>query len=221
MLVVTETATVRPQLPLALATAGFVVSACVDATSAVETAARHRFALTIVVLPRPGQASGLLRALARSQSGSPVVVVTPSRAPSDVVAALRSGARGYLPEAINPAGLSRALRCVLAGEIALPRQFVTALVEEMRRNFGNGSEATLSPLTMRELQVLALQREGLSNQEIAQRLCIAPATVRSHVSAIRRKLNLHGRRPLRAHERGATRMPGVDISARPIGSLAL
>ncbi len=188
VLVVTETVTARPQVSLALAAAGFVVSAYADATSALEIAARHRLTLTIVVLSRPGQASGLLRALASSQSGSPVVVMTPSRAPSDVVAALRSGARGYLPDTISPAGLSRALRCVLAGEIALPRQLVTSLVEEMRRDFGNGSEATLSPLTMRELQVLALRREGLSNKEIAQRLCIAPATVRSHVSAICRKL---------------------------------
>lgn len=201
VLVVAETATARSQVCLALATAGFVVSAQADAASAVEIADRHQLALTIVVLRRPGQASSLLRALTSSKSGSPVVVVTPSRAPSDVIAALRSGARGYLPDGTSPAGLSRALRCVLAGEIALPRQLVTALVEEMRRNFGDGSGATLSPLTMRELQVLALRREGLSNREIAQRLCIAPVTVRSHVSAIRRKLDIHGRRPLRVHER--------------------
>lgn len=218
LLVVGETATARSQASLALAAAGFVVSAQADPASAVEIAGRHRLALTIVVLPRPGHASGLLRALASSQSGPPVVILTPSRAPSDVIAALRSGARGYLPDTISPAGLSRALRCVLDGEIALSRQLVTAIVEEMRRNFGNGTDTTLSPLTMRELQVLALRREGLSNQEIARRLCIAPVTVRSHVSAIRHKLNPHGRRSLRARERDRGpfgRMPPGSARAWP------
>lgn len=239
VLVVGENATARLQVSLALAVAGFVVSAEADPASAVEMANRHRPALTVVVLPCPGHASGLLRALASGQSHHLVVIVTPSRAASDVIAALRSGARGYLSDTIGPAGLSRALRCVLAGEIVLPRQLVTVVIEDMRRNFGNGTGTTLSPLTMRELQVLALRREGLSNQEIAQRMCIAPVTVRSHVSAIRRKLNAAGRRPLRAKVElnrrrfgctvpavrsslagSGTWLPGVDVSPRPIGPLA-
>lgn len=63
----------------------------------------------------------------------------------------------------------------------------------MRRNFGDGTGTMLSPLTLRELQVLTLQRDGLSTQEIADRLGIAAVTVRRHASAVRTKL--HGPAP--------------------------
>lgn len=187
VLVVGQTDTARVEMSLALMAVGFPVAAA-DPNCAVQIVDRQRPDLTVVVAPSPPRVHELLRALASRPAPHRVVIVTSSQAPSEVIAALRAGVRGYLPSTIDPAGLARALRSVLAGEIALSRQLVTALIEEMRLNFGDGADATLSPLTMRELQVLALLREGSSNGEIADRLGIAAVTVRRHVSAIRRKL---------------------------------
>ena len=205
------------QVSLALALTGFVVSAEADPASAVRIANRHRPALIIIAAPIPDRISGVLRTLASGHPPHLVVILTGSGASSDVIAALRSGARGYLPDTIAPAGLSRALRCVLAGEIALPRHVVTAIVEQMKLDFGDGAGRRLSPLTLRELQVLGLLREGLPNEEIAQRLSIAPATVRSHVSAIRRKLRApesRRRRGLRRAQSRTAQLPGSISSSQ-------
>ena len=95
---------------------------------------------------------------------------------------------------IDPARLPLALHGVLEGEAALPRQLVALLIEEFRERRRRrrvplrGRRS--AELTDREWEVLELMRQGASTEEIAARLFISPVTVRTHVSAILRKLQV-------------------------------
>ena len=95
---------------------------------------------------------------------------------------------------IDPGRLPLALRGVLDGEAALPRQLVALLIEEFRERRRRrriplrGRRS--AELTDREWEVLQLMRQGAHTEEIAARLFISPVTVRTHVSAILRKLQV-------------------------------
>ena len=126
-----------------------------------------------------------------------IVMLTVSRDDTDLFAALRAGASGYLLKDIDPARLSDALESVLAGESALPGSLVARLVSEFRdrspRRRTIVSEADGAQLTSREWQVLELMRQGLTTAQIARRLVVSPATVRSHVASMLKKLRVPDR----------------------------
>ena len=125
-----------------------------------------------------------------------VVMLTVSRDDDDLFAALRAGAAGYLLKDTDPERLPMALLGVLRGEGALPRTLVARLVEEFR---GRGkrrlplSGSRSVELTPREWQVLEGLRDGLSTEEISERLFVSQVTVRTHVSAILKKLKVPDR----------------------------
>lgn len=125
-----------------------------------------------------------------------VVMLTVSRDDDDLFAALRAGAVGYLLKDTDPDRLPMALNGVLNGEGALPRTLVARLVEEFRgrgkRRLKLGGNRNVE-LTPREWQVLEGLRDGLSTEEISELLYVSPVTVRSHVSAILRKLKVPDR----------------------------
>ena len=89
------------------------------------------------------------------------------------------------------------LAAVLAGRVALPPELVARLVEEFRDSSPRRrtvlSSSHPAQLTSREWQVLDLLRQGCATSEIARRLFVSPATVRSHVAAVLRKLRVADR----------------------------
>lgn len=118
---------------------------------------------------------------------TPIVVLSASEDPRTVRAAIAAGAAGYVPKSANSPALLNALRVVLAGEIYMPPRYLT-------------QEAGVSAipdrhhvLTQRQLEVLVLLAEGLSNKAIARQLGIVEATVKLHVSAILRELGARNR----------------------------
>ena len=126
-----------------------------------------------------------------------VVMLTVSTEDADLFAALRAGASGYLLKGIDPARLPHALQDVVEGQSAIPRELVGRLIGEFRdrgprRRTLVGTGET-SALTSREWQVLELLRQELSTAEIARRLVLSQATVRSHVAAILHKLDVPDR----------------------------
>lgn len=125
-----------------------------------------------------------------------VVMLTVSRDDDDLFAALRAGAAGYLLKDTDPDRLPMALLGVLQGEGALPRTLVARLVEEFRergkRRLTLGGKSNVE-LTPKEWEVLEALRDGLSTEEIAERLYVSPVTVRTHVSAILKKLKVPDR----------------------------
>jgi DNA-binding NarL/FixJ family response regulator len=185
----------RAGVRVALEGNGFDVCAEVgDADSAIESARLELPDVCLLDINMPGDGIRAAEAISREFPDTAVVMLTVSRADDDLFDALRAGASGYLLKDIDPARLPLALRGVLEGEAALPRHLVALLIEEFRERRRRrriplrgrrGAE-----LTDREWEVLELMRHGASTEEIAARLFISPVTVRTHVSAILRKLHV-------------------------------
>jgi DNA-binding NarL/FixJ family response regulator len=163
-----------------------------DADGAVEVVLQERPELCLLDSGLRGDA---IRATARIVSQVPatdVVVLARNADESGVVEALRAGASGYLPVDSHPEGLVQALRAVRRGEAAVPRKLLGALIEQFRvgerpRRVSVPGRADVE-LTRRQSEVLGLLRNGLGTAEIADRLGLAPVTVRRHIGLVLSKL---------------------------------
>ncbi len=181
--------------------ARFVVCAAVaDAPAAVAASVEHRPDLCVLDINMPGGGVAATWEITSRLVDTRVVMLTVSRDDGDLFAALRAGASGYLLKDIDPDRLGDALADVMAGEAAIPRSLVTRVLHEFRDR-GPRRRVLLgatdgSSLTSREWQVLELLRQDLQTSEIAHRLFISQATVRSHVAAILRKLRVTDREAL-------------------------
>ena len=124
---------------------------------------------------------------------------------------MRIGASGFLVKDTEPAELLRGVRAVAAGDALLSpgvtRRLIAEFATRSRPDVTAGSCS--SPLTEREREVVALVGEGLSNDEIAARLVVSPATAKTHVSRAMIKLQARDRAQLvvLAYETGLVR-PG-------------
>jgi DNA-binding NarL/FixJ family response regulator len=187
----------RVGVRLALERGGFKVCAeADDATSAVEAAEREQPDICLLDIQMPGSGIHAAQEIARKVPEAAVVMLTVSRSDRDLFDALRVGASGYLLKDMDPERLPLALHGVLEGEAALPRHLVALVIEEFRER---GRRRPLLKkrgvvLTDREWEVLELMSQGLTTFEIADRLFIEPVTVRTHVSAILKKLHVSSRK---------------------------
>lgn len=110
---------------------------------------------------------------------------------------LNAGASGYLPKKAAPTELLSAIRIVNAGGVYLYPSLAKTLVQDYLKRADSGDEKqAYDGLTEREREVLKLIADGLSNQEVAERLVISVKTVERHRSNILAKLNLHSRTEL-------------------------
>jgi DNA-binding NarL/FixJ family response regulator len=185
----------RAGVRMALEAGGFEVCAeAGDAAGAIEAATRELPDVCLLDIHMPGDGIHAAEAISHELPDTAVVMLTVSREDTDLFDALRAGASGYLLKDIDPARLPLALHGVLEGEAALPRQLVALLIEEFRERRRRrriplrGRRS--AELTDREWEVLQLMRQGAQTEEIAARLFISPVTVRTHVSAILRKLHV-------------------------------
>ena len=122
-------------------------------------------------------------------------MLTTSDEENDLVACLRGGARGYLLKDIEPDELVTAVREIVAGGTVVAPRLAGLLARVVQ---GGDEEPVQShdpfaELTPRELEILAHLAEGQSNKVIARHLGISDGTVKLHVKAILRKLNIHSR----------------------------
>lgn len=119
-------------------------------------------------------------------AGVRVLILTTFEVPENVMAALRAGASGFLAKDADPAEIVRAVRTVAAGDALLSpaatRSVVERILAQPRRS--DDTPDTLSALTAREVEVLVLVAQALSNDEIAAKLVVSPLTVKTHVSRI-------------------------------------
>jgi DNA-binding NarL/FixJ family response regulator len=139
-----------------------------------------------------------------------VVVLTTFQLDEYVFEALRSGASGFLVKDIEPAELVHGVRAVARGDALLAPSVTRRLIEEFAaRSKEPPADSRLEVLTEREREVVALVAEGLSNDEIAERLVVSPATAKTHVSRAMIKLHVRDRAQLvvSAYESGLVR-PG-------------
>jgi DNA-binding NarL/FixJ family response regulator len=164
-----------------------------DGREAIELAAKRRPDVVLLDLNMPVldglQACAELR---RDQPDTVVMILTVSEQEPDLYAALRVGAAGYLTKDMPAAELVEAVLAAARGE---PR-IAAALASRMLAELGAGVAAPEDPLgalSEREREVLTLLSEGLRNREIAERLVISEATVKTHVRHVLEKLRFRNR----------------------------
>jgi len=194
-----------------------------DDIEVVGEAANGREAITVVRATRPDvvlmdirmpELDGLeaTRAIAADEdlTGSRVIILTTFDLDEYVFEAIRIGASGFLVKDTEPVELLRGVRAVANGDALLSPNVTRRLIAE----FADRSRRTrplelLDPLTEREREVVALVGEGLTNDEIALRLVMSPATAKTHVSRSMVKLQARDRAQLvvMAYETGLVR-PG-------------
>jgi NarL family two-component system response regulator LiaR len=122
---------------------------------------------------------------------SRILVLTSFNDDEKVYAAIKAGAMGFLLKDSSPQKILKAIRKVYQGETSIGPRIAQKLMREIQRT--SDSPPTEEPLTIREVEVIKLIAEGLSNQEIAERLVISERTVRTHVTNILGKLHLANR----------------------------
>ena len=131
-------------------------------------------------------------------AGTRVIMLTTFDLDEYVFDALRAGASGFLMKDTEPEELLRAVRVVAQGESLLSPTVTRRVIREfaVRPAAKAPPHQSLDALTDRERQVVALVAEGLSNDEIASRLFVSPATVRTHVGRAMMKLDARDRAQL-------------------------
>jgi DNA-binding NarL/FixJ family response regulator len=190
-----------------------VVAEASDGAEAVRLAIQQRPDVVLMDVRMPGS-DGLVatRRIAGDErlSGIKVVILSTFDLDEYVFEAIRAGANGFLVKDTEPAELVRAVRAVVEGDALLSPRVTRRLIEEFASRAKEPQPAPrLDVLTDREREVVALVAEGLTNDEIAERLIMSAATARTHVSRAMIKVGARDRAQLVvfAYESGLAR-PG-------------
>ncbi|WP_328994090.1 response regulator transcription factor [Kribbella sp. NBC_01245] len=174
-----------------------VVAEATNGAEAVDAVRRTRPDVVLMDVRMP-ELDGL-EATRRILTGAPgeprVIILTTFDLDQYVYAALNAGASGFLLKDVTPEHLVAAVRTVRAGDALLAPSITRRLVERFAQRDGDVAAVhrDLTALTPRELEVLGLLARGLSNAELAARLQLSEATVKTHVARILGKLGLRDR----------------------------
>ncbi len=191
-----------------------LVGSAADGAEAVALATELRPEVVLMDLRMPGvdgiEATRLLR---ERLPDAGVIALTTYADDESVLAALRAGARGYLTKDASSEDIRAAILCVASGSAtldpAVQHHVVAALASGPAQ--AEPAAATLpDDLTPRESEVLVLIAAGLSNFEIAERLCVSPTTVKSHINHLFAKAGIRDRAQAvnYAYRTGLARPPG-------------
>lgn len=178
-----------------------LVGEAVDGQQAVELVRRTRPDVALMDVRMPVM-DGLeaLRAITSDPELAPtrVIVLTTFELDEYVFEALRAGASGFLIKDTEPEELLRGVRTVAAGDSLLSPSVTKRLITEFiaRSPRARAPHPDLGTLTEREREMVAVVAEGLTNEEIAQRFFLSPATVRTHVGRAMAKLGARDRAQL-------------------------
>jgi two-component system NarL family response regulator len=147
---------------------------------------------------RMPQVSGIeaARAIADSVPSAKILMLTVSDEEDDLYDAIKAGATGYLLKEISIEEVAHAIRSVMSGQSLITPSMASKLLTEFTNLAKKADERQSVPtprLTERELEVLKLVAQGMSNREIAGELYISENTVKNHVRNILEKLHLHSR----------------------------
>jgi len=167
-----------------------VVGEAADGAEAITLTGRLDPDVILMDLRMPGMDGvSAITELARRGARARVLVLTTYDTDSYVLPAIEAGATGYLLKDAPRAELLRAVRAAAAGEAVLSPAVATRLMSQVRSPSAGAAE----PPSQRELEVLGLVAAGASNREIAARLFISEATVKTHLLHVYRKLGVSDR----------------------------
>ncbi|MGQ0616776.1 MAG: response regulator [Acidimicrobiia bacterium] len=134
------------------------------------------------------------RAIADAVPTARILMLTVSDEEEDLYEAVKAGATGYLLKEISIEEVANAIRAVVTGQSLISPSMASKLISEFNNLAKQAQQKILVPkLTDRELQVLKLVAQGMSNREVAEELFISENTVKNHVRNILEKLHLHSR----------------------------
>ncbi|GAA4373695.1 response regulator transcription factor [Agromyces bauzanensis] len=198
VLVVDDQDLVRAGFRLILERAGFdVVGEAADGLEAVEraTATRPDVVLIDVRMPRLDGIEATRRLIATLDPAPRVIALTTFDLDEHVYGAIRAGASGFLLKDISPTGLVNAVRVVAAGDAMLAPAVINRMIDRYvaHQPTEEALGRLLAELTKRETEVARLIARGRSNAEIAGRLHLGEATVKSYVSRLLTKLGARDR----------------------------
>jgi DNA-binding NarL/FixJ family response regulator len=166
---------------------------------AIDVVARTRPDILILDLKMPsGDALATLRDIATRSPATKVLILTAFSEKEDVLSTAHARARGYILKGVSTPTLIEALKKVNAGEIwvdpDLPsRVDFERITRSQTPDFGPPANDTIQALTKRELEILHLVAEGLSNEEIGKKIFISRKTVKTHIRNIFDKRQVHNR----------------------------
>jgi DNA-binding NarL/FixJ family response regulator len=173
-----------------------VVGEAGDGAEAVALVERMQPDVVLMDVRMPG-VDGIeaTRRIAASGNSARIVILTTYDVDEYVFSALRAGASGFLLKDVRPAELTDAVRVIARGDALLAPAVTRRLLDRFAGVLPDGSAppANLDELTEREVEVLRFVALALSNAEIAKRLVLTEATVKTHVSSVLRKLGLRDR----------------------------
>ena len=183
-----------------------------DAESAVDAAVRDQPDVCLLGLDPSGKSLRIVNEIVSRVPSAAVILLTSKLDEEEFMAAVRAGASGYMTHSLDPARLPYVVQGAMRGEPAVPRRFVSRLLDELRTRErrrsvvleGRGRVA----LTAREWEVVELLLRAASTSDIAQELGVAPVTVRRHVGSVERKLGVSTRAEVVA-------LLGADTAAAP------
>ena len=169
--------------------AGAVVFEASSLDEAIDLVTKHRDAdLVMLDLNMPGM-NGLdgLKRVAETCPQMPVIVLSASESKEIVEAVIMAGASGFIPKSSSAAVMQSAIHLVLSGGVYLPAQILRADA------MGSAGHREQIKLTNRQLDVLRLLAAGLSNKQICRDLELSEGTLKVHIAAIYRALNVNNR----------------------------
>jgi DNA-binding NarL/FixJ family response regulator len=189
-----------------------VVAETATAEEALRIAPNLRPDVILLDIDLPGL-SGMhvLRELAPRLPDTTIVMLTVSGSERDLIEAVRAGARGYLTKDLAPDALLRTILGTRKGDLAMPRRLAAKVVDALARApraiDATAPGSAVGRLSPRELDVLRLLAQGLTDREIAEALTVSTRTVESHVGHILRKLDARNRAEAAQRYRGES-FPG-------------
>lgn len=183
------------------------VTQATSAEEALNLADEQIFDAVFMDLMMPGLCGEpAIREFARRHPDLPVIVLSSSESPGDVRRVIHAGASGYIPKSATAQTVVSALKLVLSGNVYVPPLLVSAPVRSADAD-AQGTRGSLAQLTERQVDVLRYLRDGLTNKEISANLGIAEKTVKVHIAAIFKTLNVVNRTQAAKFLRDATGAP--------------
>jgi two-component system nitrate/nitrite response regulator NarL len=173
-----------------------VVAALGDCASGIQRVTETGPDVVLLDMRMPGMpGTEVLRRLRAAHPSMPIAMLTTSAEERDVIESLQAGAQGYLLKDMEPDALIAALSEIVQGRTVVAPELTGILAKAVQGEARSSGELgdRIAELTPREQEILCHLAEGQSNKAIGRRLGISDGTVKLHVKAILRKLEVHSR----------------------------